>query len=63
MMVVLQEVAAALAYMHSNEITHNDMKRPGGIQGYMKRRYGTDTPFQLQGQIFIGLKACQFSLK
>ena len=23
---VLQEVAAALAYMHSNEITHNDMK-------------------------------------
>lgn len=26
MMVVLQEVAAALAYMHSNEITHNDMK-------------------------------------
>ncbi|CAK9044783.1 Serine/threonine-protein kinase dkf-1 [Durusdinium trenchii] len=33
MMVVLQEVAAALAYMHSNEITHNDMKRPGGFRG------------------------------
>ena len=26
MMVVLKEVATALAYMHSNEITHNDMK-------------------------------------
>jgi len=26
MMVVLKEVAAALAYMHANEITHNDMK-------------------------------------
>lgn len=23
---VLKEVAAALAYMHANEITHNDMK-------------------------------------
>ena len=26
-MVVLQQIATALAYMHSNEITHNDMKR------------------------------------
>ena len=26
MIVILQEVAAALAYMHENGITHNDMK-------------------------------------
>ena len=26
MMVILQEIAAALAYMHENGITHNDMK-------------------------------------
>ena len=25
-MVILQEIAAALAYMHENGITHNDMK-------------------------------------
>ena len=37
MMVVLKEVATALAYMHSNEITHNDMKWLGPLMSIMYR--------------------------
>eukprot|EP00439_Symbiodinium_sp_Y106_P058621 s1331_g8.t1 len=38
MMVILQEIAAALAYMHENGITHNDMK-PENIFLHSKGRY------------------------